>query len=83
MGQRKPRKSRTSRGIQGAPKGVKVSTGNRRILNQLDAWDKGKRVVLPEFTAVKREDGTEEVHAYNNVEARGVWGLPKHLRRNV
>lgn len=40
------RKSRTSRGIQGHPSKTKTSTGMQKLLNQVNAFHKGKKVAL-------------------------------------
>lgn len=57
-GERKHTKARTSRGM-------------KRLLNQLDAWKKGKRVMLVVDAAGHK------------AEARNVWGLPPHERRKA
>lgn len=57
-GERKHTKARTSKGM-------------KRLLNQLAAWEKGKRVML---VADK---------AGHKAEARTVWGLPPEERRKA
>lgn len=76
MGKKKLRKSRESRGLQGSPSKCKTSKGMQRLLNQQAAWLKGKRVKLPVYTIVKRENAPDEIHAYNTVEAKSIWGSP-------
>jgi hypothetical protein len=58
QGQRKHTKARTSKGM-------------KRLLNQLDAWVKGKRVMVV-------ADGSGR-----KLEARHVWGVPPHERRKA
>lgn len=62
-----PRKSRTSKGIHGTTRAGSTSTGMQRLLNQYDAFLKGKnvRVAVPtpyKHTAVVRRS------------AKDVWG---------
>ena len=60
----------TSRGERKHTK-ARTSKGMKRLLNQLDAWKKGKRVMLVVDAAGHK------------AEARNVWGLPPHERRKA
>ena len=62
--------SYTSRGERKHTK-ARTSKGMKRLLNQLDAWKKGKRVMLVVDAAGHK------------AEARNVWGLPPHERRKA
>lgn len=57
-----------SKGIVGHPMKTRASV-NERIMNQLDAWKKGKRVML----SIPRELGDA---GSPRVEAKTVWGAP-------
>lgn len=56
--------SYTSKGVVGRPRRARTSVGFRRIMNQQEAWLKGKRVMLVVDAAGHK------------MEAREVWGLP-------
>jgi hypothetical protein len=71
MAKKKSRPSQTSKGIQGSPTRARTSYGITRSLNQIKAWEQGKRVML----VVDK--------AGHKVEAREVWGLPPQERRRA
>lgn len=62
--------SYTSKGERRTTK-ARTSKGMKRLLNQLDAWKKGKRVML----VVDK--------AGHKAEARTVWGLPPAERKKA
>lgn len=72
MAKKRSRKSRTSAGVVGSPAKARTSTGMNRLLNQLDAWSKGKRVVL----TVPNSNTRETNRRLYNETARNHWGLP-------
>lgn len=61
--------SYTSQGLRRSSRGCRMMTPMQRLINQQEAWMKGKRVML-----VINEAG-------HKVEARNVWGLPPMLRK--
>ncbi len=63
--------STTSQGTRRSSKGCRTLTPMQRLINQQEAWLKGKRVMLVVDAA-----GTKR-------EARHVWGLPPHERRKA
>lgn len=71
MGKKKSRTSQKSQGIHGHPQRCKTSRGMKKCLNQLAAWEKGKRVMLVVDSAG------------NKVEARKEWGLPPAERKKA
>lgn len=71
MPKKKSRPSQTSKGVQGHPTRARTSRGIARSLNQIKAWEQGKRVML-----VVNKAG-------HKVEAREVWGLPPQERRRA
>jgi len=77
MAKKKSRKSRTSNGVIGSPERAPTSVGMKKALNQLDAWQKGKRVML----TIPNPDSTNKKEPMIRVEARQVWGLPPFLRK--
>ena len=70
MAKKKSRKSRTSKGIIGSPTRARTSVGTKRLLNQMEAWFKGKRVML----TVPNPDSTAKNARMIKLEARQVWG---------
>lgn len=77
MAKKKSRKSRTSNGVVGSPERARTSVGMKRALNQLDAWEKGKKVTL----TIRNPDTTAKHMPFIKVDARQVWGLPPMLRK--
>lgn len=77
MAKKKSRKSRTSNGVIGSPKRAKTSVGMKRLLNQMDAWMEGKRVML----TVPNPDVTAKNARMIKLEARQVWGLPPFMKK--
>lgn len=77
MAKKKSRKSRTSNGVIGSPERARTSVGMKRALNQLDAWEKGKKVTL----TIPNPDTTAKHMPFIKVDARQVWGLPPMLRK--
>lgn len=71
MAKKKSRTSQTSKGIQGHPTRARTSRGIARSLNQIKAWEQGKRVML----VIDK--------AGHKAEAREVWGLPPQERRRA
>jgi len=71
MPKKKSRSSQTSKGVQGHPTRARTSRGIARSLNQIKAWEQGKRVML-----VVNKAG-------HKAEAREVWGLPPQERRRA
>mgnify|MGYP001055282430 CR=1 FL=1 len=67
MAKKRQRKSRESKGIHGTTRSGKTSTGIQRLLNQLDAYKKGKNVVL---TIATKEKNRRLIR----VSAKDVWG---------
>jgi|TARA_A100001015_G_C15033824_1_gene734776 hypothetical protein len=59
----------TSQGLRRSSKGCRSLTPMQRLLNQQEAWMKGKRVMLVIDSAG------------NKAEAQAVWGLPPMLRK--
>lgn len=74
---KKQRAQYVSKGEVGNRMKTRTSTGMKRLLNQLDAWKKGKRVVL---TVPNRDDKETNRRSYK-VPARDHWGLPPAERR--
>lgn len=74
---KKGRKSRTSNGVIGSPMRARTSVGTKRLLNQMEAWLKGKRVML----TVPNSDTTAKNARMIKVEARQVWGLPPFMKK--
>ena len=74
---KKCRKSRKSFGIHGHPKRARVSTGVKRLNNQIDAWLAGKRVML----TIPNPDKGATNERFIRVESRNVWGLPPCERK--
>jgi hypothetical protein len=77
MAKKKSRKSRTSNGVIGSPERARTSVGTKRLLNQVDAWNKGKRVML----TIPNPDTTAKNARFIKVEAKQVWGLPAFMRK--
>lgn len=77
MAKKKSRKSRTSNGVIGSPERAKTSVGTKRLLNQMEAWLKGKRVML----TVPNPDVTAKNARMIKLEARQVWGLPPFMKK--
>jgi hypothetical protein len=77
MAKKKSRKSRTSNGVIGSPERARTSVGMKRALNQLDAWEKGKKVTI----TIPNPDTTAKNMPFIKVDARQVWGLPPMLRK--
>ena len=63
------KKSYTSKGERKSSRGCRSLTPAQRLLNQTEAWLKGKRVMLVVDAAG------------NKAEAQPVWGLPPMLRK--
>ena len=78
MAKKKSRKSRTSQGIVGHPKRCRTSLHGTmaRLMNQQEAWLKGKRVML----TIENPDKTATNERLIRVEAKTVWGLPPMLK---
>ena len=77
MAKKKTRKSRQSLGIHGSPTKARTSFGMKRLLNQQDAWLKGKNVVL----TVPSSDTNRRLR---KVPATAYWGQPPMFRnKNV
>jgi len=68
MAHRKTRKSRTSKGIHGSPSKVGKKDGMARLLNQLDAYLKGKN------TRVTVE-GKESNRAFHKVDGSELFAV--------
>jgi len=66
MAKKKSRKSRKSLGIQGSPQKARTSVGMKRLLNQVDAFKKGKRVVL-------KQPSSDNPSIYEKIPAEAVW----------
>ena len=77
MAKKKSRKSRTSNGVVGSPKRAKTSVGTKRLLNQMNAWMEGKRVML----TVPNPDVAATNARMIKLEARQVWGLPPFMKK--
>ena len=67
MAKKRSRKSRTSKGIVGSPQKARTSTGMKRLLNQFDAFQKGKRVML-------KQPSSDNPSIMEKVPAEAVWG---------
>jgi hypothetical protein len=65
----KKKESYTSKGQRRSSIGVKERDPMKRALNQINAWRKGKNVVL----TVETNDPTQR---FKRVNARDVWGSP-------
>lgn len=65
----KKKDSYTSKGQRRSSIGVKNRDPAQRVLNQLDAWRKGKNVVL----TMETKDRTKR---FQRINARDVWGDP-------
>ena len=76
MGKKKTRKSRTSAGVIGSPSKAPKLQGMKRLLNQQDAWLKGKKVVL----TIRNPNG-DTSKPFIKVDSHLVWGLPPILRK--
>lgn len=74
MAKKRSRKSRTSNGVVGSPERARTSVGMKRVLNQLDAWSKGKNVRLT-------VPGSDKNARMIKVDARQVWGLPSFMKK--
>lgn len=74
MAKKKSRKSQTSLGIVGRPKRCRTSVygSMERVLNQQNAWLKGKNVVL----TIENPDSKCTNKRLIKVNARDHWGLP-------
>lgn len=66
-----------SKGIVGHPKRCRQRDPAKRALNQLDAWLKGKNVML----TIQNPDVTATNMRMIRVNARDVWGLPPMLQK--
>lgn len=77
MPKKKSRPQYVSKGEQGNRMKARTSTGMKRLLNQLDAWQKGKRVVL----TVPNKNTEETNRRKYKVSARDHWGLPPAEKR--
>lgn len=77
MGKKKQRASQTSKGEVGNPMRTRDRSPGTRITNQLDAWKKGKNVVL----TVPNPNKSETNKPFIRVNAREVWGDPRHQGR--
>ena len=77
MPKKKSRKGRTSQGLVGSPKGARTSVGMERLLNQLDAWTKGKNVSISVPNPVPGD--TSQSHI--KVSGRQYWGTPPNERK--
>lgn len=65
----KKKESYTSKGQRRSSIGVKERDPMKRALNQINAWRKGKNVVL----TIETNDPTQR---FKRVNARDVWGSP-------
>ena len=65
----KKKESYTSKGQRRSSIGVKETGSMKRALNQINAWRKGKNVVL----TIETNDPTQR---FKRVNARDVWGSP-------
>ena len=74
MPKKKQRSKQVSNGVVGKPMRAKTSVGMTRLLNQLEAWEKGKNVVL----TVQNKRGV-----YEKVNAKDHWGPPPMERRKM
>lgn len=70
---KRSRKSRTSKGIHGTTRTGSMSTGIDRLINQYDAFLKGKRVTLTVATK-------ESNRAFVRKNAADVWNNPKFIK---
>jgi len=77
MAKKRSRKSRTSNGVVGSPERARTSVGMKRVLNQLDAWSKGKNVRV----TIPNPDSTAKDARMIKVDARQVWGTPPFMRK--
>ena len=77
MPKKKSRKSRTSQGLVGSPKKARTSLGMERLLNQVDAWRKGKRVYLSVPNPVSQDKSKSHI----KMTGRDYWGLPPSERK--
>ena len=77
MAKKRSRKSRTSNGVVGSPERARTSVGMKRVLNQLDAWSKGKNVRV----TIPNPDSTAKDARMIKVDARQVWGMPPFMRK--
>lgn len=77
MGKKRQRASQTSKGEVGNPMKTRVRTQAARQTNQLNAWRKGKNVVL----TLPNPNKNETNKPFIRVNARDVWGDPRHQGR--
>lgn len=77
MTKKRTRTKYVSKGVVGRASGARTSTGMKRLLNQLDAWNAGKRVVL----TVPNKDENETNRRKYKVNARDHWGTPPSERK--
>ena len=77
MGKKKQRASQTSKGEVGNPMKTRVRTTETRMINQRNAWAKGKNVVL----TIPNPNKSETNKPFIRVNAREVWGDPRYQGR--
>lgn len=77
MPKKKSRKTRTSQGIVGSPQKARTSVGIERVLNQVAAWEKGKRVSISVPNPVARDTSKSHI----KMTGRDYWGLPPNERK--
>ena len=73
MGKKKQRASQTSKGEIGNPMKTSIRTPATRMVNQRDAWAKGKNVVL----TIPNPNKNETNKPFIRVNAWEVWGNPR------
>ena len=73
MGKKKQRASQTSKGEVGNPMKTSIRTPATRMVNQRDAWAKGKNVVL----TIPNPNPNETNKPFIRVNAWEKWGNPR------
>mgnify|MGYP001167540546 CR=1 FL=1 len=78
MGKKKSRATQTSKGEVGSPMKTKLRSSDegyasQRMMNQLNAFNKGKRVMV----TIKNPNGAETNKPYIRVPAKDIWRSSK------